>query len=56
MPFLPAPKLNKKDLQAHLDTYFNLGKLLSYKMLENGIANTLYRIKTTKKRTLNNNR
>ncbi len=48
MPFLPAPKVNKKDLQAHLDKYFNLGQLLSYKILENGIANTLYKIETTK--------
>lgn len=48
MPFLPAPKVNKKDLQEHLDKYFNLGQLLSYKALENGIANTLYKLKTTK--------
>lgn len=47
MPFLPAPKVNKKDLQEHLDKYFDIGKLLSYEMLENGIANTLYKIKTT---------
>jgi homoserine kinase type II len=48
MPFLPAPKVNKKDLQEYLNKYFDVGELLSYKMLENGIANTLYKLKTTK--------
>jgi hypothetical protein len=29
----------------YLDKYFSIGKLLNFKLLENGIANTLYRVK-----------
>ena len=36
MPFGPAPKVNKKDLEDHLSRHFELGKLLSYKKLKKG--------------------
>lgn len=41
-------KVTKEELEAHLQKYFELGKLLSFEKLKKGLANNLYYLKTTK--------
>ena len=48
MNILKGPTFTKETLERHLEKYSSLGKLLSYKKFEKGVANYVYKIKTTK--------
>ena len=48
MAYLPAPSVNKKDLENHLSRYFDFDRIIYYKKLKKGFANCLYYLKTQK--------
>lgn len=48
MNILKVPAFTKKSLEKHLSNYAGLGKVLTYKKIEGGVANVVYKIQTTK--------
>lgn len=45
---LPAPSVTKQELRTILAKHYDLGELLSYSKMKKGLANSLYRLHTTK--------
>ena len=48
MGILLSPSVTKKELSIFLGRYYDLGKLLSFKKMKKGFANSLYYLRTTK--------
>ncbi|OGI66814.1 hypothetical protein A2823_01095 [Candidatus Nomurabacteria bacterium RIFCSPHIGHO2_01_FULL_41_91] len=48
MNILKSPTFTEESLEKHLSHYPNIGRVLNFKKLEGGVANVVYKIKTTK--------